>query len=54
MRIYILVGDHEKALDHLEPLLKVPYHLSPGWLEIDPNFEPLRSHPRFQKLVADG
>jgi tetratricopeptide (TPR) repeat protein len=51
-RIYIRVGEAEKALDHLEPLLKIPYVLSPGWLKIDPNFEPLRKNPRFQKLVA--
>ena len=51
-RIYILVGEPEKALDRLEPLLKVPYYLSPGWLKIDPNFTPLRGNPRFQKLVA--
>jgi hypothetical protein len=38
--------------DHLEPLLKIPYHLSPGWLKIDPSFDPLRKNPRFQKLVA--
>ena len=51
-RIYVLAGEPEKALDQLEPLLKIPYILSPGWLKIDPNFAPLRENPRFQKLVA--
>jgi len=52
VRIYMLTGEKEKALDHLEPLLTVPYHLSPGWLRIDPTFAPLKSEPRFQKMVA--
>jgi serine/threonine-protein kinase len=50
-RIYILTGKPEKALDRLESLLRMPYDLSPGWLRIDPTFDPLREHPRFKKLV---
>ena len=50
-RIYMLVGEPDKALDHLEPLLNRPYYLSPAWLKIDPTFDPLRKHPRFDRLV---
>ena len=51
-RVYLLVGEPEKALDQLEPLLKVPYYLSPAWMRIDPNFASLKGNPRFEKLVG--
>ena len=52
VRIYLLTGETEKALDKLEPLLTLPYHLSPGWLRLDPAFAPLKGNPRFEKLAA--
>jgi serine/threonine-protein kinase len=54
VRIYLLAGQNEQALDTLEPLLDMPYTLTPAWLRIDPMFDPLRKNPRFQKLVADA
>ena len=52
VRIYILAGEPQKAMNLLEPLLDTPYFLSPGWLPVDPTFAPLRKLPRFQALVA--
>src|SRR5262249_33902408 len=43
VRIYLLTGEPALALDQLEPLLQVPFYLSPGWLRLDPTFDPIRS-----------
>jgi hypothetical protein len=51
-RIYIALGEQNKALDILEYLLKQPYYLTPEWLKIDPNFAPLRGNRRFERIVA--
>jgi len=51
IRIYLIADEPDKAPARLEPLLKIPFYLSLGWLRIDPTFNPLRTSPRFQKLV---
>ena len=52
-RIYLLVGEREKALELLEQLLARPYYLSPGWLRIDPTFASLQGDSRFSRLVSE-
>jgi serine/threonine-protein kinase len=51
-RIYQMVGEPVKAIEQLERLARVPYLVSAGWLRADPSIAPLRSHPRFQRLLA--
>jgi serine/threonine-protein kinase len=49
--IFVRTGMYEEAIDQLELMLSVPSEMSPALLRIDPAWDPLRNHPRFQKLV---
>jgi serine/threonine-protein kinase len=51
IRIYLLTGETDKALDRLADLLKVPYYLSPQWVRIDPTFAGLKGNPRFEAIL---
>jgi Flp pilus assembly protein TadD len=46
-RIYVLAGQPDGAIDRLEALVSDPGLRSAGLLRIDPNFDPIREHPRF-------
>ena len=49
--IYILLGDYDRALDQLEQLLSIPSGMNLNLIRLDPDYQPLREHPRFQGLV---
>jgi TolB-like protein len=49
---YAKVGDYNSALKQLDWLLNNPSFFSPGRLRADPLWDPLRSDPRFLRLLA--
>jgi eukaryotic-like serine/threonine-protein kinase len=52
--IYAWSGYHEEAIDKLELLLSIPapdIHINR--LRLNPDWDPLRDHPRFQALIAE-
>jgi serine/threonine-protein kinase len=52
-RIYTMVGEYDTAIDRLETLLSVPSPTTVPMLRMDPTWDPLREHPRFQRLLAE-
>jgi serine/threonine protein kinase/tetratricopeptide (TPR) repeat protein len=53
-KIYTVVGDAAKALDQLEFLFSIPCgnNYSIPLLRLDPAWDSLRGHPRFQRLLT--
>jgi serine/threonine-protein kinase len=49
--IYMVIGNHEAALDKIEYLLSIPGALCVPMLRLNPTWDPLRDHPRFQRLL---
>jgi TolB-like protein/Tfp pilus assembly protein PilF/predicted Ser/Thr protein kinase len=45
-------GERDLAIEQLETLAKIPAGPSYGDIRLNPNWDPLRSDPRFEKIVA--
>ncbi|MHC4191364.1 MAG: TPR end-of-group domain-containing protein, partial [Planctomycetota bacterium] len=51
LRVYILLGDYDRAFDLLEQLLSIPSEMNLNIIRLDPDYKPLREHPRYAALV---
>lgn len=49
--VYILVGEYDLAGEKLDYVLSIPSDLSVPLLKLDPKWDPLRKHPKFQQLL---
>jgi hypothetical protein len=50
--IYAQLGETERALDLLVDLVTIPNGPTPGTLRVEHEWDPLRSDPRFEKLLG--
>lgn len=50
--VFVIVGDSDRAVEQLETVLSIPGFASTSYLKADPLWVPLRTHPRFVRLLA--
>jgi len=53
MGVYLLAGRRDQAMDLIERLLSIPSDMNLAELRLHPMYDPLRDHPRFQRLIAE-
>jgi len=53
-QIYAMLGEQDMAIPLLEHCVASPGGVSPNVLKLDPVWDPLRDHPRFQKMIAQS
>ena len=51
IEIYILLGDFNRAIKLIDKQLSTPSSITVGCIKIEPLYDPLRDHPRFQELI---
>ena len=49
--VHCRLGDHDAAFDLLERLLPRANHETKSWIKLDSDFDGLRSHPRYRKVL---
>ncbi len=49
--IYARLGEPDLACDLIDQLMSIPSNLTTAYLRLNPGWDPLRDHPRFQELI---
>jgi hypothetical protein len=49
--VQLNAGNIDTALDYLEEVLSIPYYYSTAWIELDPQWEPARDHPKYKEII---
>jgi adenylate cyclase len=49
--VYSLLGETDRAIDLLEPYLRMVGSHMKSWFKNDSDFDPIRSHPRYAELL---
>jgi Flp pilus assembly protein TadD len=47
----LALGNRDAAIDHLAKVRGSGYHLTNGWLQVDPTFASLKGYPKFEQLL---
>jgi hypothetical protein len=50
--VQLNAGNIDEALDYLEEVLSIPSYWSTAWVELDPQWEPARDHPRYKEIIT--
>ncbi|MCK4236870.1 MAG: hypothetical protein KAX38_07105, partial [Candidatus Krumholzibacteria bacterium] len=49
--IYVMIGEHDAAIEQIDYIFSIPFVFSVQDLRIDPKWDPLREHPKYQRLL---
>ncbi|MGB5162320.1 MAG: protein kinase [Thermoanaerobaculia bacterium] len=51
-RIYTMVGEYDQALEQIDRFLSLPNWTTAEWIDIDPRYDALRQHPRYEEVLG--